>query len=74
MDNTKIDHYWQQYRAATSADSETPDKPSGSFSFEGNPEDAGEITRLVIAGVKTATGSLLWAYEADGEPLPWVGD
>jgi len=74
MDTTKIDRYWQQYRAATSADSETPDNPSGSFSFGGNPEDAREIARLVIAGVKTATGSLLWVYVADGESPPRAGD
>jgi uncharacterized protein YhfF len=29
---------------------------------------------LVLAGTKTATGSLLWSYEADGKRLPEVGD
>lgn len=29
---------------------------------------------LVLSGAKTATGSLLWAYEADGKHLPEVGD
>jgi uncharacterized protein YhfF len=28
----------------------------------------------VLAGTKTATGSLLWSYEADGKRLPEAGD
>jgi len=29
---------------------------------------------LVLAGTKTATGSALWSYEANGKRLPEVGD
>jgi uncharacterized protein YhfF len=43
-------------------------------SFGFTPEDANEIAKLVIAGTKTATGSVLWALEADGKPLPKAGD
>lgn len=32
-----------------------------------------ELTSLVIDGVKTATASLLWAWEQEGESLPAVG-
>ncbi len=38
------------------------------------PDDAPEISRLVLDGVKTATGGLLWSYEADQKPIPKVGD
>jgi uncharacterized protein YhfF len=32
------------------------------------------VAGLVLAGRKRATASALWSYEADGEPLPRVGD
>jgi uncharacterized protein YhfF len=33
-----------------------------------------ELLALIISGKKRAGTGLLWAYEADGEPLPQVGD
>ena len=42
--------------------------------FCDNEADANEMAELVLAGVKRATASLLWSYEAEGEPLPAVGD
>jgi uncharacterized protein YhfF len=38
------------------------------------PQDATEIAKLVVDGIKTATGSLFWSYLADGKPVPSVGD
>ena len=35
--------------------------------------DADEGADLILAGVKTATSSLLWEYEASGNRPPWVG-
>ena len=35
---------------------------------------ADELGGLVCQGVKTATASLVWVYEAEQEPLPKVGD
>jgi uncharacterized protein YhfF len=29
---------------------------------------------LVLSGIKTATSSALWSYEAEDEPLPIAGD
>ena len=37
-------------------------------------KDATEISKLVVGGIKTATGSVLWSYQADGKPLPREGD
>lgn len=34
---------------------------------------ADELGALVAAGTKTATCSALWEYEAEGEPIPQVG-
>lgn len=42
--------------------------------FGFTPQDATEISKLVLNRVKTATGSLFWSYEADGKSLPSVGD
>jgi uncharacterized protein YhfF len=35
---------------------------------------ARELANLVVAGKKTATAGLVWAYEHDGDPIPRVGD
>ncbi len=35
---------------------------------------ADALAALVCSGVKTATSGLLWGYDAEGEPLPAVGD
>jgi lipopolysaccharide/colanic/teichoic acid biosynthesis glycosyltransferase/uncharacterized protein YhfF len=43
------------------------------WSFGDNPQLADELITLVLVGKKTATASLVWEYEADGEALPQVG-
>lgn len=42
--------------------------------FCDNESDANELADLVLSGKKRATAGLLWSYEAEGEPLPVVGD
>jgi uncharacterized protein YhfF len=44
------------------------------FSFGTSKESARLITPLVLSGVKTATGSLQWLYEAEGRTPPKIGD
>lgn len=41
------------------------------WSFGGNPD---ELAELVLRGVKTATSSLLYWYEREGDPLPEPGE
>lgn len=74
MSSSQIDRYWQQYLASREKEFEASEKPAGSFSFGSTLEDAQEIAVLVLAGIKTATGSLLWSYESEGKPLPRAGD
>jgi uncharacterized protein YhfF len=42
--------------------------------FCDNKADADALADLVVNGVKQATASSLWVYEAEGEPLPQAGD
>jgi hypothetical protein len=42
--------------------------------FGDNPSLADELGRLIKSGVKTATCSLLWEYEAGDEKIPQVGE
>lgn len=73
MIQTKIDRYWQQFLASLPA--EARDKSYvEAYWFGVEPEDAKAITPLVLQGTKTATGSVLWTFEADGKPIPKVGD
>lgn len=66
--------YWRSY-----LDSLQSDLPSRNFEYEawafGNtPEMADSLGDLVKRGVKIATASLVWAYEAEGEEYPEAGD
>ena len=44
-----------------------------SFQIGSNRNTADEGARLILSGEKTATSSLLWEHESNGEPLPSVG-
>jgi uncharacterized protein YhfF len=68
------DRYWAGYVASLPPEQRPAQPYVEAFCFGIVPEDAPEIVPLVLAGTKTATGSLLWAYEADGKPLPAAGD
>jgi uncharacterized protein YhfF len=68
------DAYWESYLASLPAEAERPSGCVDSFAFGFTPEDATQIATLVLAGAKTATGSVLWSYEADGKPVPRAGD
>src|SRR5262245_622719 len=70
----KADLYWEQYLTTLPTQVDRPPRYVDSFSFGFTAEDASEIADLVLDGTKTATGSLLWSYEADGKPIPHVGD
>lgn len=72
-DNHLIEAYWQKYLAGLG---EThPDRAEDYIvdSFGDSPELAEELVALVLAGVKTATCSALWEWQAEGGALPTVG-
>lgn len=68
------DRYWQQYLASLRSEADHPELYVESFSFGFTPEDASSVAEPVLSGTKTATGSVLWSYEADRKPIPRVGD
>jgi uncharacterized protein YhfF len=63
--------FWDTFRAQY-RDRDLPDTPTDVFAFGDSPHMADELGALVVAGVKTATTSALWAYEP-GEAMPEVG-
>jgi len=71
---TRVDLYWQQFLASLPASDKPSPRFAGSDLFGFTEQDARDIAALVLAGTKTATGSLLWSYEADSKPVPQSGD
>jgi uncharacterized protein YhfF len=67
---TQIETYWEQFLAAH------PEHHGKSYiaePFGDNPALADELGNLVLSGVKSATCSAVWEYEAEGEPIPQIG-
>jgi uncharacterized protein YhfF len=63
--------YWEAFRQAHG---EIPaETPYQAWYFGDSEELAKELADLVIEGKKTATASLFWEYEAEGEALPQEG-
>jgi len=68
-----IEAIWRAYLASLPEDRDAPASYQA-WSFGDNPDMADELAHLVVRGVKTATASLLWAYEAEAEEeLPQPG-
>jgi uncharacterized protein YhfF len=72
--SSAVDRYWGQFLASREGEAAGIPSYIESFSFGTTPESALECARLVLAGTKTATGSLEWSYVADGKPIPAVGN
>jgi uncharacterized protein YhfF len=72
MQPERVEAYWQTYLATRSNDA-TVDEIYVAERFGDSPQLANELARLVLAGIKTATCSALWEWEAEGSDLPKVG-
>ncbi|WP_298944033.1 ASCH domain-containing protein [uncultured Microbacterium sp.] len=64
-----ISRFWEQCRGAVEG---LPSTVPDAWAFGATPAHADELLALVLDGVKTATASSLWDYEATGEPVPAV--
>ncbi len=68
-----VQQFWDFYRATLPEDARPPADDYDAWGFGDSTEMANELGDLVRRGVKTATASLYWEYEAEDEPLPEVG-
>lgn len=76
MDESKeqlIEEYWRSYLATLPPDEDNRPVKYEAWEFGNSPEMADKLGELVRAGIKTATASLGWWYEQEGEPYPQVG-
>lgn len=71
--SSQIERYWAQFLGTLPSGARSP-RLVEPFFFGIEPSDANEINPLVLAGIKTATGSLLWSIEADGKEMARVDD
>ncbi len=72
--NPQLEAYWQAYLATLPAAHPHRMQSYEAWGFGDSPAMADELGALVRAGTKTATASLIWEYEHDGDALPQVGD
>ncbi|GAA1745785.1 ASCH domain-containing protein [Aeromicrobium alkaliterrae] len=56
------------------AEVDLPGPVPEAWAFGDHAALADELLALVLSGAKTATASSLWDVEADGDPVPRVGD
>jgi len=67
-----VNRFWQACLEVS------PDSLAGrsweAWHFCDQEQPANELAELARTGIKTATSSLLWAYEAEGAPVPKPGD
>ena len=67
-------YFWQEYLATLPEGKRGTLKMPEAWAFGDGAEMADELGELVTARIKTATASLLWEYESEGNPLPKPGD
>jgi uncharacterized protein YhfF len=70
----KAAKFWQKYLASLPEDKRTELRKPEAWGFGRGAEMADELGGLVASGIKQATASLLWEYEAEGSVLPKPGD
>jgi uncharacterized protein YhfF len=71
--NPATEDFWRAYLASLPPDAIRP-ATYQAWHFGNNADMADRLGHLVKTGVKTATCSLVWVYEAEQERLPQVGD
>ena len=74
MTTEAIKTYWQKFLSTIPADSPYHSKTYSEGGYGDSPELMDELIQLVLQGRKTATCSSLWEWEAEGNPIPKVGD
>lgn len=70
MTQPHIEAYWENFLGANPP---YQGQPYIAEPFGDNPALADELGNLVLSGVKSATCSAVWEYEAKGESFPHMG-
>lgn len=73
MQSDLITQYRQRYLATLPADAPQRHAPYVAEAFGDGPALADELGALIVSGVKTATCSALWEWEAEGSPITQLG-
>jgi uncharacterized protein YhfF len=71
--NPDIEKYWNDFLATQPPESPYRRKTYVAEGFGDHPALADELGALVLSGVKTATCSALWEWQAEGNPIPEAG-
>ena len=71
--DAKAEAFWQAYLASLPQAQEAIHRFYEVFQIGNSPAAADEGAALIKHGVKTATSSLLWVYQATNKPLPEAG-
>ena len=74
MNEELIKTYWQKFLSTLPQDSLYRTKPFSEGGYGDSPELMDELIQLVQEGKKTATCGSLWEWEAEGKPLPEIGN
>jgi len=68
-----VENYWADFLSVVQIKSIYQEKGYIAERFGDNPVLADELVGLIKDGIKTATCSALWEWEANDEPIPNVG-
>ena len=73
MTEEKIKTYWQEFLSTLPADSPYRSKTYVAEGWGDSPALANELGALIVQGIKNATCSAVWEWEAEGNPIPEEG-
>jgi len=73
MTKESVKSYWQQFLGSLPSDSPYHSKAYIAEGWGDSPAMADELGALIVQGIKIATCSALWEWEAEGNPIPQKG-
>jgi len=73
MTQETVKNYWEHFLSSLPLDSPYRSKSYVAEAWGDSPEMADELGALIVQGIKTATCSALWEWEAEGNPIPEAG-
>jgi uncharacterized protein YhfF len=73
MTKETIEGYWQTFLLSLPNDSPYHTKTYIAEGWGDSPALADELGALIVQGIKTATCSALWEWQAEGNPIPEEG-